>query len=148
MLNQIYQFFTWEMMSNATAQWWFSSGEMSLYRMASSVLAFTYKKSKFINVLNWVPNFKLQSQTDRVHFIIMIQNPASYPETESRIVVDHHWTKSGNLYLRPLNLSPCHSPIFLWFVRSKNLRETSLLFLLLHAFRTQANEESKRYWTV
>ena len=32
------------MISNATAQWWFSSGEMSLYLMASSVLAFTCDK--------------------------------------------------------------------------------------------------------
>ena len=35
---------TWEIMSNATAQWWFSNGEMSLYLMASSVLAFTWSK--------------------------------------------------------------------------------------------------------
>ena len=27
--------------SNATAAWWFSRGDMSLYRSASSVLAFT-----------------------------------------------------------------------------------------------------------
>ena len=43
---------TWEIMSNATAQWWFSSGEMSLYLMASSVLAFTCRRkpNKQINI--------------------------------------------------------------------------------------------------
>ena len=38
---------------NATEQWWFSNGDMSLYLRASSVLAFTCNKeviNKYINV--------------------------------------------------------------------------------------------------
>lgn len=45
-LRRILQWLFWRT-SNATKQWWFSSGDISLYRRANSVLAFIcVKKSK------------------------------------------------------------------------------------------------------
>lgn len=44
---------TFSRISNATAEWWFSNGEMSLYRKASSVRAFIWQCQKGY-VIIWV----------------------------------------------------------------------------------------------